>query len=394
MGEQVLVHLLIEFPFKIPFGFTARKQQQENNSVLTKVTKLKLNPMINLILLLIMLSFNCDTTEPPIIDNPKKEYRWTETKLLQPQGKGVVPIAVWGSDTNDIWAVGWNTSWQGEIFHYDGIEWKNVTPPIQRNTIYNDIFGFSNNDIYVVGYTWWQQPTRFLLSCLILHYNGTNWSMVVEDSTNQGFLNKIHGNSKNNIWAVGGNGSIYHFSGGNWQRKPFIDSLDILSVFCLPTNQVYTVYQYDSHNINDDYRLLYFGEYLNNWSFLKDTCRISLANGKETGYKFGYKAMWGVANDKLISVGPWYWKYNGAGWSLIYSTTYPLNDIKGISWNDIYGVGDHGTIIYFNGQEWTYIGKYGSTTVDFKSIMPFEKAIYILGYYQGDAWIIKGEVIN
>jgi hypothetical protein len=359
---------------------------------LNSLTKL----LVLLLLPLLFTAVSCNKpTEPPSANSNKiKEYLWTETKLIQPQGKGVVPTAIWGSAPDDVWAVGWNTSWQGEIFHYDGNEWKNVTPEIPFNDIYNDIFGFSKNNIYVAGYSYWIQPnSNILLSSMILHYDGTNWSINLNDSTGQGYLNKIHGNSKNNIWAVGGNGAVYNFNGGAWLRKPFPDSLDCHSVFGMPNNQVYLTYEYNDHQING-LLIEHFGEYVNDMIYTKDTCTITIKNGEMVGYKFGYKAMWGVANDRLISVGPWYWKFNGTDWSLIYSTTYPLNDIKGITWNDIYGVGDHGRIIYFNGSNWTYIGNYGSTIVDFKAVMPFEKAIYILGYYQGDAWIIKGEVIN
>lgn len=254
------------------------------------------------ILFLILLLFvKCDTTEPPINSgNQQKEYRWTETKLIQPQGKGVVPTAIWGSDTNDVWAVGWNTSHQGEIFHYDGIEWKNVTPFIPLNDEYMDVFGFGKNDLYVVGDSYWMQPNNILLSSLILHYDGTNWSVTLNDSTGQGYLWKIHGNSKNNIWAVGGNGSVYHYNGITWVRKPFIDSLDVYSVFCLANNQVYMIYEYDNRQVHDGWRILYFGDYINDWIVQKDTCKLTVVNGDLKGYKFGYKAMWGVANDKLI----------------------------------------------------------------------------------------------
>jgi hypothetical protein len=352
--------------------------------------------LVIILLPLLFTAVSCNKpTEPPSANSNKiKEYLWTETKLIQPQGKGVIPTAIWGSDTNDVWAVGWNTSWYGEIFHYDGTEWKNVTPQLFRFTIYNDIWGFSKNDIYVAGYSWLLTGNNELfLSSLIIHYDGSVWKIILEDSTNQGYLHKIHGNSKNNIWAVGGNASVYHFNGASWIRKPFPDSLDCHAVFCMPNNQVYMTYEYNDRQING-LLIEHFGEYVNDMIYTKDTCRITIKNGNMVGYKFGYKAMWGVENNKLISVGPWYWKYTGAGWNLIYSTTYPLNDIKGITWNDIYEVGDHGIIINFNGKEWTYIGKYGSTIVDFKAVMPFEKAIYILGYYQGDTWIIKGEVIN
>ncbi len=357
--------------------------------------KLKQIMLFILIIIFILISARCDTTEPPIDNgNLKKEYRWTEIKLIQPQGKGVVPTAIWGSDTNDVWAVGWNTSWHGEIFHYNGVSWKNVTPQIFRFTIYNDIFGFSKNDIYVAGYSWLLTGNNELyLSSLIIHYDGYNWKIVLEDSTNQGFLNKIHGNSKNNIWAVGGNASVYHFNGATWSRNPFPDSLDCHSVFCLPNNQVYMTYEYNDHQI-DGVLIEHFGEYSNNMVYTKDTCRITIKNGEMVGYKFGYKAMWGVANDKLFSVSPGIHKYNGSTWNLVAWDDYWLHDLKGVNENSIYAVGDHGIIQYFNGSSWGRIGKYASTIVDFKAIMPFDNVIYILGYYQGDAWIIKGEVIN
>jgi len=50
-----------------------------------------------LLFLILILFAHCNTTEPPIDNgNSKKEYRWTETKLIQPQGKGVVPYSYMG----------------------------------------------------------------------------------------------------------------------------------------------------------------------------------------------------------------------------------------------------------------------------------------------------------
>ena len=81
-------------------------------------------------------------------------------------------------------------------------EWTPQTPFPQGNTLY-DIWGSSGMDVFAIG-----------ASGTVIRYNGTNWSIMNSNTTNQ--LNGVWGSSSTNVFAVGAGGTILHFNGTNW----------------------------------------------------------------------------------------------------------------------------------------------------------------------------------
>ncbi|WP_221794702.1 hypothetical protein [Oceanobacter mangrovi] len=80
---------------------------------------------------------------------------WKITKIFWGQLNGI-----WGSSDDDVWA----TSFNGEIFHWNGLEWTEsflFEAP-------NSIDGSASNDVYVVGY-----------HGNIYYWNGIEWSKVI-----------------------------------------------------------------------------------------------------------------------------------------------------------------------------------------------------------------------
>jgi hypothetical protein len=80
--------------------------------------------------------------------------------------------ALWGTSATDLFAVGA----QGTILHYDGS---------------------SATDVFTVG------PS-------IYHFNGTSWSSMVAPSNQLGYR-KVWGASANDVFVIGGYGTIYHY---------------------------------------------------------------------------------------------------------------------------------------------------------------------------------------
>jgi len=77
---------------------------------------------------------------------------------------------VWGTSATDVFAVGD----KGTIIHYDGTKWSLMDSGLTDSDYVdyvelNDVFGFSSNDVYVVGENF--DP-------LILHYDGLFWSSL------------------------------------------------------------------------------------------------------------------------------------------------------------------------------------------------------------------------
>ncbi|WP_028294855.1 beta propeller repeat protein [Oceanobacter kriegii] len=82
-------------------------------------------------------------------------FEWNVKQIFWGQLNGV-----WGTSDNDVWV----TSFNGEVLHWNGAEWKEeflFESP-------NSIDGSGLDDVYVVGY-----------SGNIFHWNGAKWSKVI-----------------------------------------------------------------------------------------------------------------------------------------------------------------------------------------------------------------------
>lgn len=111
--------------------------------------------------------------------------------------------AVWGAGANDVWAVGSN----GLIVHYNGTSWTNQKSGVTENL--TGIDGSSNHDIWVCGDMG-----------SVLHWDGKTWS--VASSTPMTVLLQVWVGSPTNVWAVGldtylaGAGYVKHWDGTSW----------------------------------------------------------------------------------------------------------------------------------------------------------------------------------
>lgn len=149
-----------------------------------------------------------------------------------PLPHGVSPQSVWGTDANNVWAIGaagtilkWNgTAWaaqtsgtgqqlfavggvdagnvwavgsSGTILKWNGTAWAAQTSGTNQNLV--SIWGTAANSMWAVGVTG-----------VLLKWDGTAWT--AQNSGTANALNDIFGLTDNNIWTVGQNGTILHKS--------------------------------------------------------------------------------------------------------------------------------------------------------------------------------------
>jgi hypothetical protein len=131
--------------------------------------------------------------------------------------------AVWGSGSQDIWAVGAG----GMVAHYDGCSWvaslvPGTTQPLRA------IWGSSATDIWAVGGT----STMDTSQVAVAHYDGKSWSGA-NIPTIRGQLNGVWGTGSGNVYAVGGdsgtNGLVLNNTGGgltSWTPVLITDGLN------------------------------------------------------------------------------------------------------------------------------------------------------------------------
>jgi hypothetical protein len=133
--------------------------------------------------------------------------------------------------SNNAWAVGAssnnNVLFQPLIAHWDGTQWSIVPAALApgSSAFLYGIAAVAANDIWAVGYIQIgfsaQQP-------LVMHWDGTSWSLVLSPSTspaNHDVLWAVSALSANNVWAAGsstdavtGNYAtfIQHWDGSAW----------------------------------------------------------------------------------------------------------------------------------------------------------------------------------
>lgn len=364
--------------------------------------KLLFNFLILLLTLLVLGTVSCDTTEPPPPDNNQYlEFEWTIDTLKNPNGYGIVPWSMWGSSPQSVWIAGFNLAGQGELFNWDGTLWTRITPDLGFNYEVLSVFGFSENEVYTAG-------SRLIVDSilhtepLILKYNGITWQK--ETVPIGSGLIYIHGSDPSNIWACGYYGSLYHKTGGVWQKLNFDERkyLGPLSVapelgpiYIAPNGEVFLMNKYYNYKVYGDTAMFYFSKYSNNtWQDL-DSCRLVNVEGIATGYKFGDRAMWGISESEIYSASNWagLFKFDGSKWLLTtWESRYEYKDVKGTLSNKVFVVGEHGTIKYFDGSRWLYMPGFMNKIVDFYSVMPFEDEIFIGAYQLGIGYAVRGKL--
>ncbi len=144
---------------------------------------------------------------------------WAEQTFADPTDGGQF-WAVAATSADDAWAVGW-TGGSGEgtgqttlIDHWDGTSWTRVSSPNadgSANALYG-VTAISADDAWAVGYTLASDGKP---RSLTMHWNGSTWSVVSSPSpAGDSGLQGVSAASADDIWAVGQTDTCGH-GGGN-----------------------------------------------------------------------------------------------------------------------------------------------------------------------------------
>src|SRR3989338_4703204 len=122
------------------------------------------------------------------------------------------PEAIWGNAVDNVYAVGSRGTLVPEtaggnvisvIYHYDGISFKKVYDDQKLGCSFNDVWGSSEDDVYVLD------------GCQkVLHFDGSTWQEI--KITGNANLD-LHGSSADNVYAVGWS-DIDKYDGNSWTK--------------------------------------------------------------------------------------------------------------------------------------------------------------------------------
>lgn len=224
------------------------------------------------------------------------------------------------------------------------------------------LWGTSADNVYGVG-----------ADGAIIYYNGGVWTP--QQTPIKTALNDIWGGDAANIWAVGDGGGIVHFDGTSWSLAPQSPTTAKLNgIWGTGADNIYavgqfTVARYDGTNwlpynvglATKDYQDVYGVDADNFWIVAKDGWIYSFDapkgkwKPKQLTSKNDLYGTWASAANDIWAVGEagTLAHFDGSDWTEMESgVSETLRDIWGTGPSNIYVVGDNGTLLHYDGISW------------------------------------------
>jgi alpha-tubulin suppressor-like RCC1 family protein len=263
-----------------------------------------------------------------------------DTWSTMPSGTSNKLLGVWGSGSNDVFAVGNG----GTIQHFNGTEWEGMTSGTEA-TLY-DVWGSSPTNIYAVG------------AFTILHYNGIVWDewsetllpVIGDPTSSYPLLLSVWGSGPNDVFFVGAGGTVLHYS-------PWYGGIVAL-------HEIDSGTEYDLNDVwgsgpDDVFAVGSAGTILHYYPSI-----ISVIDGTPVyGYSFhtmdsGIEetllSVWGSGPNDVFAVGEGIiLHYDGITWSEMPGTSNTFLGVWGSSPDDVFAVGWESAILHYNGTAWS-----------------------------------------
>jgi hypothetical protein len=244
---------------------------------------------------------------------------------------------VWGSATNDVYAVGFDFAGDARMQRFDGTRWSEVpgfAAGAGEELELFSLWGSSASDIFTVGSTFDGVDE----TSLIFHYDGSGWQRMTVTGPVAPSLTDVWGSSPTDVYAVGRdagsrNGVILHYDGGAWSPVLQLDGLVLNAVWGTAADDVYAAGFRVDPNFNVNGVIVHFDG--TDWSEA-DIPPSDVIN-----------ELWASAPDDVFAVGAGgaVLHFDGSGWATTNPITTELFGIWGLSASDVFAVGAAGTIL-------------------------------------------------
>ena len=342
-----------------------------------------LAPLLSLVLLTAQVA-----SAAPVDDGSWRIVKSPQTSLQYGVLNGVTAIS-----KHDVWAVG-ATYTDATTFeplqtvteHWNGSQWRIIpSPNLYRNNALNSVAAVSANDVWAVGNTYVHLGGgRFENNTLIEHWNGSQWRIVPSPNPReQNMLNGVFAISKHDVWAVGSTGTIsgsildtliLHWNGSQWSVVPSPHpgaGSTLINGWAGSSNNVWAVGIYFTGSGTPGVALI---EHWNgrNWSVVASPnagMNGSSMNGVTVVSASDAWAVGQTTNSNNVTqalIEHW----NGRNWSIVQSPNFApqgfiLGSVVAFSSNDVWaaglsfpgpnGLGGKTLIEHWNGTSWSII---------------------------------------
>jgi hypothetical protein len=273
-----------------------------------------------------------DPVSPPTpIESTSHNFVWEIDTLGIWQSTAT---SVWFQDANNIWVAGYFTlsnSTGSNLAHWDGTSWKFFEDMWGLHLF--DIYGFSNSNIWSVG--WWHSGAR------ICHWNGNKWTEY--NLTDFGSLYALWGASPNSIYAVGDSGTIAHYNGSSWRSMNSGTNVHLFSIWGTSDKDIYAVGGDDSKGIGV---LLHYDGI--QWNKIYERFN-------QPGIPSGFtETIWGLNGKYYLTSSGGEFVGSDTSWTAINPPVEhtSMESIHGSSKDNFFIVGHFGSIIHWDGKSW------------------------------------------
>jgi len=126
-------------------------------------------------------------------------------------------VALWAAGPSDLWMIE-DLDNGSRIIRGDGATWAPLHD-FAPDVFLRSLWGSGANDVWAVGTRTVANPAGGTLGlAIIVHWDGTAWSIQDESLGNDVQLAWIHGSGPSDVWAVGAGAATLHFNGTTWQQ--------------------------------------------------------------------------------------------------------------------------------------------------------------------------------
>ena len=334
-------------------------------------------------LLMLIIFIGCEGKGlfiPPIKNQPdttSQNFSWTVDTIWAEDALQIYLYDIWGTDENNVYAVGHSDWNKYRIWHYDGKSWNNINvQPIDHVPTYFEIFGFGKNDFWIVGYGVTNQSDTSV--GYILHYDGS-WNRM--DNRDLPIIESVWGSSSQNIYFGCINGLIVLYDGSEFKKYFTVTDVQIGNIWGLNDTLIYATGIY---NLLAPYK-----EYL----FRLNNNEIVMIDSFELGsfglYKFGMD-LWGYDNQLYSGGRDGLTGYVNGEWEVQFSST-TIYSIFGNSSKNIFAGCFSGAFYHYNGSTWKQLDFGDNCTGTIFGIWCNDNYVFIIQDIGSFRRIVKGK---
>ena len=287
------------------------------------------------------------------LDTTSHNFTWQTFEFGQHSSSVLYDVAI--IDENNIWAVGeiYMNDSLGQPIRYNAVHWNGQIWELIKTGGFGGyprrtVFAFSENEVWFDGVIKWDGVNYSV------HMNG--WPLMPNGDGWQ--VNKMWGNSSNDLYAVGNSGNIARYNGRSWVRIVSGTDANLQDISVTPDlKEIWTCGWSNSTGRvsllkinNSNVESLWDSQTNTTLNIYRGTLLNSLyANGNSEFVLVGGQVLRHSAFFKNQVKLEWVKTFNG---SKVLELGYYAYRIKGSNKNNIIAAGDAAMIWHFNGATW------------------------------------------